>query len=84
LVTCPGHLQHGPVRIRGGRDDDRQLTDLPVPARYDHSSGLAAPAGPIAEAYALLAAGDGAVPDFEHAVRRHRMLAGIAASGRAG
>ncbi|MFG1741255.1 Gfo/Idh/MocA family protein [Micromonospora chalcea] len=84
LVTCPGHLQHGPVRIRGGRDDDRKLTDLPVPARYDHSSGLAAPAGPVAEAYALLAAGDSAVPDFEHAVRRHRLLAEIAESGRAG
>lgn len=78
--------------IHGGRGRQQALAELPVPARYRvpalaaHEHGVAYAVG---HAYAQLlddlATGTTVVPDFEHAVRRHRLLDAVeraAATGR--
>ncbi|WP_033352561.1 hypothetical protein [Kitasatospora aureofaciens] len=72
-------------------------TELPVPARYQRSlthwtERAAEPAYNVAHEYALLrhqitgtlAPGTDGVPDFRHAVRRHRMLEQIREAARTG
>jgi predicted dehydrogenase len=78
-----GHLQFGQVTLHGARGKNAELAELPVPARYD--ANVPALAGQrdtmaytVAHAYAQLRAdlaeGTRTVPDFAHAVRRHRLL----------
>lgn len=88
-----GHLQFGQVAIRGGRDSDTGLTDLVVPARYDDDVPALADARhtmayTVAHAYAQiykdLIDGTNTVPDFDHAVRHHRLLDHIQQAGSTG
>ncbi|MBF6046998.1 gfo/Idh/MocA family oxidoreductase [Streptomyces sp. NRRL B-1677] len=87
----------GRLRLYGARGNDRVLTELPVPAAYQRSlpqwtERSAEPAYNVAHEYALLRdriTGDLApdtdgVPDFRHAVRRHRMLENIREAARTG
>lgn len=84
LVTGgSGHLQFGQVAIRGARGSDTELAELPVPAGYDANVPALAGARDtmaytVAHAYAQVHAdlteGTRTVPDFAHAVRRHRFL----------
>ena len=94
LVTGPsGHLQYGQVTVHGARGEGKAMTELTVPAGYDAHVSAAVPrdsaAQPVALAYAQLHAdltgGSHTVPDFAHAVRRHRFLDQVqeaAATGR--
>ncbi|HEY2205209.1 MAG TPA: Gfo/Idh/MocA family oxidoreductase [Pseudonocardia sp.] len=84
VVSAPsGHLQLSPVSIRGGRGGDTGLAELTVPAGYHRVPGLAPdhPGYAVAHAYAQLLederTGRTVVPDFDHAVRRHRSIAAI-------
>ncbi|MFJ2864359.1 Gfo/Idh/MocA family protein [Kitasatospora sp. NPDC087314] len=87
----------GRLRLYGARGDDGGLVELPVPARYQRSlthwtERAAEPAYNVAHEYALLreqitgslAPGADGVPDFRHAVRRHRMLEQIREAARTG
>lgn len=87
----------GRLRLSGARGDDGGLAELPVPARYQRSlthwtERAAEPAYNVAHEYALLreqitgslAPGADGVPDFRHAVRRHRMLEQIREAARTG
>jgi predicted dehydrogenase len=80
-----GHLQHGAITIHGGRGEDTALSALTVPDAYHRVPALRgqahSPAYVVAHAYAQLLedldAGTSLVPDFDHAVRRHRTLEAI-------
>ncbi|MFF2146583.1 hypothetical protein [Kitasatospora sp. NPDC058190] len=87
----------GRLRLYGARGDDGGSLELPVPARYQRSlthwiERAAEPAHNVAHEYALLreqitgslAPGEDGVPDFRHAVRRHRMLEQIREAARTG
>lgn len=94
VVTAPsGHLQLAPATLRGARGTDAQLTEVPVPSDYEKVPALIdrfhEPSYALAHAYTALhndlTGGTHTVPDFPHAVRRHRLLEGIervAATGR--
>ena len=89
VVTAPDHPHVTPVTVRGARGGDR-LTELALPEGYDRFPRLArSPIHTLAHAYAgirdQLLGGAAVVPDFDDAVRRHRLLDAIrrsAASGR--
>ncbi len=89
-ITAPlGHLQLSPLTLRGARDREPALAELPIPPEYRTTPGaLSGPAVNVAEVYAQFALGDRApypVADFDAAVVRHRLIAAIetaAAEGR--
>ncbi|OHV72059.1 Gfo/Idh/MocA family oxidoreductase [Pseudofrankia sp. BMG5.36] len=87
VVKADHSLFGGRLRLYGARGNSGGLTELPVPAPYQRSltqwTGRSAePAYNLAHQYALLrdqitgnlAPDTDGVPDFRHAVRRHRML----------
>lgn len=87
----------GRLRLYGARGSDGTLTELPVPLRYERSltqwtERTAEPAYNVAHQYALLrdqltgrlAPDTDGVPDFLHAVRRHRMLEQVRDAARLG
>jgi len=87
----------GRLRLYGARGSDGTLTELPVPLRYERSltqwTGRSAePANNVVHQYALLreqitgrlAPDTDGVPDFLHAVRRHRMLEQVRDAARTG
>ena len=71
--------------VLGGHSADRELAPLEVPASYHRVPALdgdrPGPAYNVAHLYAQLlddlATGTRLVPDFDHAVRRHQLLASI-------
>ncbi|MFF4845808.1 Gfo/Idh/MocA family protein [Streptomyces collinus] len=99
LVVKAGQAQwwSGRLRLYGARGSDGALTELRVPVRYERSltqwiGRSAEPAYNVAHQYALLheqitgrlAPDTQGVPDFSHAVRRHRMLEQIRDAARLG
>jgi predicted dehydrogenase len=95
LVTAAhGNIQMLPLTILGGRRSDTELSELPVPDTYDLVPSLDpiadAPAYAVAHAYRHfiddLRHGTAVVPDFAHAVVRHRsiepMAGAVGASGQ--
>lgn len=87
----------GRLRLYGARGSDGTLTELPVPLHYERSltqwTGRSAePAYNVVHQYALLreqitgrlAPDTEGVPDFQHAVRRHRLLEQIRDAARTG
>ncbi|MBL3671228.1 Gfo/Idh/MocA family oxidoreductase [Streptomyces sp. M2CJ-2] len=87
----------GRLRLYGARGKEGALAELPVPTRYQRSltqwaERSAEPACNVAHEYALLrdqitgslGPDEDGVPDFRHAVRRHRMLERIREAARAG
>ncbi|GAB2806711.1 Gfo/Idh/MocA family oxidoreductase [Streptomyces chlorus] len=87
----------GRLRLYGARGNDGTLTELPVPVRYERSltqwiGRSGEPAYHVAHQYALLreqikgslAPDTEGVPDFLHAVRRHRMLDQVRDAARTG
>jgi predicted dehydrogenase len=84
VVNAPyGHLQLCPLTITGARDTDTELAELAVPPQYHRVPGLPPehPGYAVAHAYVQLLddqrTGHTVVPDFDHAVRRHRTLTAI-------
>lgn len=88
-ITAPlGHAQLSELTLRGGRGGDTALAVMDVPAGYRTvPAELEGPAVTVAEAYARFAEGPSvadALPDFDEAVKRHRLIDAIeraAASG---
>ncbi|MGW1888387.1 Gfo/Idh/MocA family protein [Streptomyces sp. NPDC001970] len=87
----------GRLRLYGARGSGGTLSELPVPLHYERSltqwtERTAEPAYNVAHQYALLreqitgrlAPDTDGVPDFLHAVRRHRMLEQIRDAARIG
>ena len=73
-------VQYAQIRLQGGRNQDGELKDLPIPERLTWVPGevpLGAPFN-VAQMYRLLGQsiqeGNTAQPDFDLAVRRHRLL----------
>jgi len=85
-----GNLQVADLRLRGGRDADADVRDLPVPDTYfSHvPRSLTGPAHNVAQTYAALAeylrAGTTTVPGFDHALRQHRLIDAIQTAARTG
>lgn len=86
VISGPsGHLQFSTVTIHGGRGADTTLSALAVPDAYHRVPALAgqedSPGYVVAHAYTQLLDdlddGTSLVPDFDHAVRRHRTIDAI-------
>ncbi|MEV6167288.1 Gfo/Idh/MocA family oxidoreductase [Streptomyces sp. NPDC051954] len=81
-ITGPtGHLQIGPVTLRGARGEDRELAELPLPAAYELpalADARTSPAYTIGHAYAGiredLNQGTHRVADFTHAHHRQQLF----------
>lgn len=92
LTGNHGHLQLAPVTLYGAREADAEPVELPVPAEYhlvpQFRDRPGDPAANLANAYAQLLAdidgGTTSLPDFDHGVRRHRLLDAIIESARTG
>lgn len=88
-ITAPtGHAQLADLTLLGGRGDDTELSVLEVPAKYRTvPAELEGPAVTVAEAYVRFHQGDTVsdpVPDFDEAVKRHRLLDAIERSAATG
>jgi predicted dehydrogenase len=89
VITAPsGQAQAAELTLRGARGASSDLELLPVPAEYRVSpDGLPRTAVNVAEAYARFAQGPSApdqIPDFDDAVRLHRLLDAIERSAASG
>jgi predicted dehydrogenase len=78
-------------RIMGGHKDDKVLQELPVPERFRWVPEAVRNAGPaydVGQMWAKFAeairSGSNIEPDFDHAVRRHRMLDVIVRASQTG
>ena len=84
LVTldAPPVIQFARARLRGGRAEEMNLTDLPVPSTYERVQALAGRqkemgynlAHSYEQLYRDLNDGTGLTPDFAHAVHLHQLL----------
>lgn len=88
-ITAPvGHIQLAELTLRGGRINDTSLSIMSVPEKYRTvSEELQGPAVSIAEAYARFRdnrKNDEPLPDFEEAVKTHRLLDAIERSALMG
>lgn len=88
VLTAPsGHAQVAELTIHGAHGD-AALSPMPVPARYRVTPEDLPPAAVnVAEAYAKFALGpdaEDALPDFDDAVRVHRLLNAIEHSAQSG
>lgn len=91
LVISGGSANVGPSQLHGARGDE-PLSAMEIPARFTLAPE-GTPAGParnVAQGYVrfarALAAGEAYHPDFDHAVKRHALIAAIersSAEGRA-
>jgi hypothetical protein len=76
------------VTLHGARGDNTELTELPVPASYEHvlAGRSGEPAYNVGHAYWELlqdiANGTSEVPDFAQAVRLHQLLDPISSRHR--
>jgi predicted dehydrogenase len=77
-----GFLEFGQVTLQGAHRDDTELKELPLPDRYETVPALAGDRTKmfytVGHAYAQIRSdlneGTRVIPDFAHAVHRHRML----------
>jgi predicted dehydrogenase len=86
LTADWGNVQVATLTLAGGRGADTAVAALDVPERYleDVPASLAGtPAAGVARLYSRLAR-DLPVPDFEHALTRHRLIDAIERSSATG
>jgi predicted dehydrogenase len=86
LTAGWGNMQVAQLTLAGGRGADTAVTVLDVPAGYHQDVPVAlagTPAAGVARLYARLAR-DLPVPDFGHALARHRLIDAIERSSAAG
>jgi predicted dehydrogenase len=90
VATAEQMVQYAHIRLQGGQGEDRALQALPVPDRLPWVSA-AVPQGPplnVAQMYHRLGEaireGREAQPDFDLAVKRHRLLDAIQCSSDRG
>ena len=73
-------VQYAQIRLQGGLSQDRELKELPIPERLTWAPGEVPMGAPfnVAQMYSRLGQaireGNGVQPDFDLAVRRHRLL----------
>ncbi|GGD80314.1 Gfo/Idh/MocA family protein [Croceicoccus mobilis] len=89
VITGPGgHAQLFDLSISGGKGEDQAVAPMEVPAKYSWTAEAPALVQNVAQAYALLAgdirSGTHDCPDFEEAVKRHRLLSAIEKSAASG
>lgn len=86
ITADSGQAQAAELTLRGGRGEQGGLVEMPVPVEYRRTSPeLPHRAVNVAEAYVALAdPGSDAVPDFDDAVRLHRLLDAIERSAASG
>lgn len=81
LTAAHGNLQVADLRLFGGRGDDQAVSEIPAPA----ADAFQGPGANVARLYAQFARdlreGIRLAPDFDHAVRRHRLLDEIERGG---
>ena len=83
-------VQFAQIRLQGGRNTDAVMEELPVPDRLTWVPGEVPKGAPfnVAQLYRRLGEaiqeGKGADPDFDLAVRRHRMLDAVGRSSDLG
>lgn len=88
-ITAPlGHIQLAELTLRGGRGEDAELSVMEIPSKYRTvSPDLHGPVVTIAEAWARFSEGaehDDPLPDFDAAVKTHRLLDAIERAARTG
>jgi predicted dehydrogenase len=78
-------------KIMGGHKDDKALQELPVPERFKwvpeavRNDGAAYDVGQMWVKFAeAIRTGSNIEPDFDHAVRRHRMFDAIVRASQTG
>jgi len=89
-ITGPtGHLQVGPITLRGARGENSELAELPLPAAYELPALAGVRTGPafsVGHAYAAiredLNQGTHRVADFAHAHRRQQLFDRIEAAAK--
>ena len=88
VTAGSGHVQIVPLTLKGARGEDRELKPIETPAKYRLGpSELSGGAINVAEAYIQFAQDSAAafpLPDFEHAVQRHRLLDAIQSAASSG
>jgi len=88
VTAAGGHAQIFPLDVFGATATDEGLRKLEVPESYFHTSLRKGPALNVAEVYVSLAHdlrnNSFTCPGFDHAVRRHRMVAAIERSAETG
>ncbi|MGW3425959.1 gfo/Idh/MocA family oxidoreductase [Streptomyces phaeochromogenes] len=89
-ITGPtGHLQVGPITLRGARGENSELAELPLPAAYELPALAGVRTGPafsVGHAYAAiredLTQSTHGVADFTHAHRRQQLFDRIEAAAK--
>ena len=78
-------------KLRGGHKDDKTLQEFPVPERFKWVPEAVRNDGPAYEVGQMwvkfadaIRTGSNIEPDFDHAVRRHRMLDTIVRASQTG
>jgi predicted dehydrogenase len=89
ITSYGGHAQMFELALSGASGDAQTLSPMPVPAQYRWSPpGLPEPAVNVAQAYVRFASdlrnGTRTCPDFEDAVKRHKMVDAIERSAEMG
>ena len=80
ISSAPDNVQYSDIRLQGGKGKYGTLEELPVPDRLTWVPGKVPQGQPfnMGQLYRRLAeaiqGGGGADPDFDHALKRHRML----------
>lgn len=83
LTSVTGNLQVADLSLAGGRGDEGHVRPIALPSRYAQEPGglSGEPGANVLRLYAHLGSdirdGTRTVPDFEHALRRHHLLATI-------
>jgi predicted dehydrogenase len=88
ITADGGQVQAFDLTLLGGRGEDKSLSVMEIPAKYRTvPAEIEGFAVNVAEAYARFAEGPSAVdqiPDFDEAVKRHRLLDAIERSAATG
>lgn len=85
ITAETGQAQAAELTLCGGRGGATGMTILPVPDAYRATPpGLPERAVNVAEAYVAMSGGSGGVPDFDEAVRLHRLIDAIERSAASG
>lgn len=84
-TTAPGGIQMAPLELLGTKSKTTALEKLPVPASYNSTADSGPPTAlNVAEALNAFVSdiqnGTRTIPDFDHAVQRHRTLEQMLAS----
>lgn len=88
ITADHGHAQFGSLRLFGGSGEETTLQPLAVPPEYQLASLAESPAHNVACLYAKFArsltSSEEVIPDFKHALTRHRLIDAIERAASSG